>query len=87
MNTLLEKCLFVRNPSRFSELRSEAIDFRTTYVGGNIIRDSIFEVLFRYAETNKTPLKLLRFPVKDEDVWAFINVMMDLLYIVCVIGK
>lgn len=71
MNTLLEKCLFVRNPARFSELRSEAIDFRTAYIGDTIVRDSIFEIQLRYAETNKTPLKLLRFPIKDEDVWAF----------------
>jgi Zn-dependent peptidase ImmA (M78 family) len=81
MNTLLEKCLFVRNPSRFSELRSEAIDFRTTYVGGNIVRDSIFEILLRYAETNKKTLKLLRFPIKDEDIWAFTCVKSGCIFV------
>lgn len=71
MNKLLEKCLFVRDRSRFSVQRSEAIDFRTASIGDNIVRDGIFEVLLRYAETNKTPIRLLSFPVKDEDVWAF----------------
>jgi Zn-dependent peptidase ImmA (M78 family) len=81
MNKLLETCLFVKNPSRFSELRSEAIDFRTAYIGDTIVRDRIFEVLVRYAETNKNTLKLLRFPIRDEDIWAFTCVKSGCIFV------
>jgi Zn-dependent peptidase ImmA (M78 family) len=81
MNKLLEQCLFVKNPSRFSELRSEAFDFRNEYIGDTIVRDGIFEIIIRYAESNSNTLKLLRYPIADDNIWAFTCVKENVLFV------
>lgn len=81
MNKLLESCLYVKNSSRFAELRSNAIDFRTTYIGNTILRDGVFELITRYAKSNNHEIKLLRFPIDDEDVWAFTCIKNDCIFV------
>lgn len=81
MNKLLESCLYVKNSSRFAELRVEAIDFRTTYIGNTILRDGVFELITRYAKSNNHEIKLLRFPIEDENVWAFTCIKNDYIFV------
>ena len=57
MNKLIENCLFLKDKDRFNILRTKASDFRNTFIGETIVRDSIFDVIqkIEYDDSNLQP--------------------------------
>ena len=71
MNKLIENCLFLKDKDRFNILRTKASDFRNTFIGETIVRDSIFDVIQNYVKSKEHEIKLLKFPIDDTELWAF----------------
>lgn len=71
MNKLIENCLFLKDKDRFNILRTKASDFRNTFIGETIVRDSIFDVIQNYVKSKEHEIKILKFPIDDTELWAF----------------
>ena len=71
MGDVLEKSLFSRQPKQFEKVNSRAKSFAANYCGITIIRDSIFGIAENYARKRDLTLEVLRYPVKDDELWAF----------------
>ena len=71
MGDVLEKSLFSRQPKQFEKVNSRAKSFAANYCGTIIIRDSIFGIAENYARKRDLTLEVLRYPVKDDELWAF----------------
>ncbi|MBE6013764.1 MAG: ImmA/IrrE family metallo-endopeptidase [Lachnospiraceae bacterium] len=71
MGDILDESLFSKQPKRFDETNQKAKSFVVNFCGSTIIRGSIFEVVTNYARVKELPLEILRYPFKDEELWAF----------------
>ena len=81
MNKLISNCLFLKDPKRFEKLKAQALVFRDKYIGDSIVRDSIFDIINNYASVNGQDIKILKFPIDDENVWAFTCVRNGILFV------
>ena len=70
MVSVFNGILYKENPKRFGQIREIADGFSRRYVGQNIIRDDIFNVIENYARTKEIPLEWLRFPIEDSELCA-----------------
>lgn len=71
MNDVLKESLYERNKRKFAEIEETAKSFFANYCGSTIIRDSIFGITANYARIKEIPLEILRYPFRDEELWAF----------------
>lgn len=71
MNSILDNSLFCTQKKKYAELKSFTKKFSAVYAGNTIVKDSIFTVIQNYAQQNEMSLELMRFPMKDEELWAF----------------
>ena len=69
--SVLEDSLFVSENRKFVEIQSIVRVFLAEYVGNSIIKDNIFAVIENYAKRKEIKLELLRFPINDDELWAF----------------
>lgn len=83
MNTVLENSLFVSQNIKFDEIQSIVRQFSAEYAGNSIIRDNIFAVIQNYARKKEIALELLRYPIYDDELWAFTFLKQDTFF-VCV---
>lgn len=81
MNKLIENCLFLKNREHFAILRTKVSDFRNSYIGETIVRDSIFDVIQNYVKSKKYEIKLLKFPIDDSELWAFTCVKDGIIFV------
>lgn len=81
MNKLIENCLFLKNKERFAILRTEAADFRNSFIGDSIVRDSIFDVIQNYVKSKNHEIKLLKFPIDDAELWAFTCIKDGIIFV------
>lgn len=71
MGDVLEESLFSRQPKQFDKVNSQAKSFAANYCGTTILRDSIFGIATNYARKRDLTLEVLRYPVRDDELWAF----------------
>ncbi len=71
MGNVLEESLFSKQPKQFENISALSKSFAANYCGTTIIRDSIFGIVENYARKRELPLEILRYPFKDDELWAF----------------
>ncbi|MCR4597546.1 MAG: ImmA/IrrE family metallo-endopeptidase [Acetatifactor sp.] len=71
MGDVLEESSFSRQPKQFDKVNSMAKSFAANYCGTTILRDSIFGIATNYARKRDLTLEVLRYPVRDDELWAF----------------
>ncbi len=71
MKDLFFENLFFKQEKQFIKINNLSKSFAVNYCGNTIIRDSIFTIVSNYARLRELPLELLRYPVKDDELWAF----------------
>ena len=65
------KSLFYKQEKRFEEINDLSKAFAVNYCGSTIIRASIFGIVSNYARKRELALEILRYPFKDDELWAF----------------
>ena len=81
MGDIFEKSLFIKQPRQFDKVNAQAKSFAANYCGTTIIRDSIFGVVTNYARKREMTVEVLRYPFKDEELWAFTFVKKGTLFL------
>lgn len=71
MKDLFFENLFFKQEKQFIKINNLSKSFAVNYCGNTIIRDSIFTIVSNYARLRELPLEILRYPVKDDELWAF----------------
>lgn len=71
MGNVLEESLFSKQPKQFESINTLAKSFAINYCGTTIVRDSIFGIAENYARKRELTLEVLRYPFKDDELWAF----------------
>lgn len=81
MGNVFEESLFSKQPKRFEEIEAQAKAFSANYCGSTIIRDSIFEIAANFARKRELSLEILRYPFRDDELWAFTFVKKGTLFL------
>lgn len=81
MADIFEESLFNRQPKQFEKIDFQTKAFAANYCGNTIIRDSIFGITANYARKRELPVEILRYPFKDEELWAFTFVKTGTLFL------
>lgn len=81
MNKLVENCLYTKNPQEFQTVKIETTKFCKEFVGSNIIRSAIFNIISDYCDKKGHNVKILYLPIKDNRVWAFTTVVEDCIFV------
>ncbi len=81
MGDVFEGSLFSKQPKQFEKIDSQAKSFAAKYCGNTIIRDSIFGIVANYARKRELDLEILRYPFKDDELWAFTFVKKGILFL------
>uniref|UniRef100_I5AWX1 IrrE N-terminal-like domain-containing protein n=1 Tax=Eubacterium cellulosolvens (strain ATCC 43171 / JCM 9499 / 6) TaxID=633697 RepID=I5AWX1_EUBC6 len=71
MDNILEESLFSKQPKQFESIRALSKSFAANYCGTIIVRDSIFSIVENYARKRDLSLEILRYPFRDDELWAF----------------
>ena len=71
MPTILDASLFENNVRRFHQISDLSKKFLGVYCVNSIIGDNIFGLLNNYARRHDVSLEILRYPFRDEELWAF----------------
>lgn len=71
MSDILAESLYKKQNKQFEIINELAKAFAVNYCGNTIIRDSIFEIVSNYARKREFALEVLRYPFKDDELWAF----------------
>ncbi|MDO4276187.1 MAG: ImmA/IrrE family metallo-endopeptidase [Eubacteriales bacterium] len=85
MNDVFVESLFKKQPKQFEKINSISKAFAVNYCGNTIIRDSIFEIISNYARKRELSLEILRYPFKDDELWAFTFVKKGTIFL-CING-
>ena len=81
MANIFQESLFSKQPRQFEKIAFQAKAFAANYCGNTIIRDSIFRIAANYARKRELSLEILRYPFKDEELWAFTFVKKGILFL------
>ncbi|MDO4169942.1 MAG: ImmA/IrrE family metallo-endopeptidase [Lachnospiraceae bacterium] len=71
MGDVLAESLYKKQNKRFEKIVEQSKAFSANYCGNTIIRDSIFGIISNYARKRELSLEVLRYPFKDDELWAF----------------
>ena len=71
MGDIICESLYKKQNSRFEKINELSKAFAVNYCGNTIIRDTIFEIVSNYARKRELSLEILRYPFKDNELWAF----------------
>lgn len=71
MGDIFGESLFRKQPRQFDRVNVQAKSFAANYCGTTIIRDSIFGIIANYARKRELSVEILRYPFRDEELWAF----------------
>ena len=63
--------LFYKQKKQFEKINELTKAFAAKYCGNTSIRESIFGIVSNYARKRELPLEVLRYPFKDDELWAF----------------
>lgn len=71
MRDILAESLYKKQNKQFEIINRQSKAFSVNYCGNIIIRDSIFSIVLNYARKRELSLEVLRYPFKDDKLWAF----------------
>lgn len=71
MGNVLTESLYKKQNKQFEKINDLSKNFAGVYCGTTIVRDSIFGIISNYARKRELSLELLRYPFKDDELWAF----------------
>ena len=71
MGNVFEESLFSKYHEEYEEVAELATSFIALYCGDTIIRDTIFEIVTNYARKRNLSVEILRYPFRDDELWAF----------------
>ncbi len=71
MSDVIDQVLYSKDYKRFQEIEQTAKNALTNFCGDTIIRDRIFNSIRAYAKIKDLPIEILRFPIQDNELWAF----------------
>lgn len=71
MSDVLTESLYSKQNKQFENIRTCSKSFAANYCGNVIVRDTIFGVVSNYARKKELPLEVLRYPFRDDELWAF----------------
>ena len=71
MSDVLAESLYKKQNKQFEKINAQSKAFAANYCGNTIIRDSIFGIVSNYARKRELSLEVLRYPFKDDELWAF----------------
>lgn len=71
MGDVLYKSLYKKQKKQYEKINELSKAFAAIYCGNTIIRDTIFGVVSNYARKRELSLEILRYPFKDDELWAF----------------
>lgn len=71
MSDVFNESLYKKQKKQFEIISERSRAFGVNYCGNTIIRDSIFEIVSNYARKRELALEILRYPFKDDELWAF----------------
>jgi Zn-dependent peptidase ImmA (M78 family) len=71
MGDILRESLYSKQNKQFEIIKVHSRSFAANYCGNVIIRDAIFGVVSNYARKKELPLEVLRYPFRDDELWAF----------------
>lgn len=82
MNKVFSESLYKKQYKQFEQIREQSKSFAVNFCGNTIIRDSIFEIVLNYARKKGLTLEILRYPIKDEELWAFTFIKKGIIFMV-----
>lgn len=71
MGDVLAETLYKKQSKQFEKINEQTKAFAANYCGNTIIRDSIFGIISNYARKMELALEQLRYPFRDDELWAF----------------
>lgn len=71
MSDVFAESLYKKHNKQFEKINDQSKAFAVNYCGNTIIRDSIFGIVSNYARKRELSLEVLRYPFKDDELWAF----------------
>lgn len=71
MGNVLMESLFYKQKKQFEKVNELSKAFAANYCGNTIVRESIFGIVLNYARKRELLLEVLRYPFKDDELWAF----------------
>lgn len=71
MESILKNILYGKHNRLFKQLEDKSKEFLAVYCGNVIIRDNIFSVIKNYGRKREMDIEILRYPFRDEELWAF----------------
>jgi Zn-dependent peptidase ImmA (M78 family) len=71
MGNIFAESLYKKQNKQFEKINEQSKAFAANYCGNTIIRDSIFGIVSNYARKRELSLEVLRYPFKDNELWAF----------------
>jgi Zn-dependent peptidase ImmA (M78 family) len=71
MGDIFAESLYEKQNRKFEKINEQSKAFAVNYCGNTIIRDSIFGIVSNYARKRELSLEVLRYPFKDNELWAF----------------
>ena len=71
MSNVFAESLYKKQNKQFEKINEQSKAFAVNYCGNTIIRDSIFGIVSNYARRRELSLEVLRYPFKDDELWAF----------------
>lgn len=71
MGMVLEESLYKKDAKRFGKIVDASKEFAGAYCGSSIVGMSVFGIIENYARKKEMALEILRYPFRDEELWAF----------------
>ncbi len=71
MADIISESLYKKQIVQFEKINELSKAFAVNYCGSTIIRDAIFGIVLNYARKRELSLEVLRYPFKDDELWAF----------------
>lgn len=71
MGDILRASLYKKQKKQFEKINEQAKAFSVNYCGNTMIRDAIFGIISNYARKRELTCEILRYPFKDDELWAF----------------
>lgn len=81
MGNVLSESLFFKQNKQFEKINDLSRAFAASYCGNTIIRETIFGIVSNYARKRELSLEVLRYPFKDDELWAFTFVKKNTIFL------
>lgn len=81
MSDIIRTSLYKKQNIRFEKINTQSKAFAVNYCPNMIIRDAIVEIITNYARKQDKSLEVLRYPFKDDELWAFTFIKKGTLFL------